>query len=237
MMKIIWKKYYVPKICCNFGTISEIPLGNLTLMKIIAMMCVMLFTAAFAQTDKSKSILDELSKKVKSYTSFYLEFKSTVKNSEAGINEVTEGKGWVKGDKFFANLGKNTIISNGVKNWLISTQDKTVYISSVDDSEESINPKRLMTIWEKDVKSKYIKEENGMHIIHLFPTNPSKKDFHTIVLKISVAGKDLKHIEVRMKDSTRMFYEITKLSPNTEVPDSKFVYNKKDYPGYEEIEE
>lgn len=206
-------------------------------MKIIAMMCVMLFTAAFAQTDKSKSILDELSKKVKSYTSFYLEFKSTVKNSEAGINEVTEGKGWVKGDKFFANLGKNTIISNGVKNWLISTQDKTVYISSVDDSEESINPKRLMTIWEKDVKSKYIKEENGMHIIHLFPTNPSKKDFHTIVLKISVAGKDLKHIEVRMKDSTRMFYEITKLSPNTEVPDSKFVYNKKDYPGYEEIEE
>lgn len=206
-------------------------------MKIITMIFLMLASISFAQTDKSKSILDELSKKVKSYNSFYLEFKSTVKNTEAGINEVLEGKGWVKGDKFFATLGKNTIISNGIKNWVISNEDKTVYISAVDDSEESINPKKLMTLWEKDVKSKYIKEEKGMHIIHLYPMKPTEKDFHTIVLKISVANKDLKHIEVRMKDSTRMFYDIVKLTPNVEVSDVKFVYNKKDYPGYEEIED
>ncbi len=206
-------------------------------MKIIAMMCLMLVSIAFGQNDKSKKILDELSSKVKSYNSFLIEFKSTVKNTDAGINEVTEGKGWVKGDKFFANLGKNTIISNGIKNWVISSEDKTVYISTVDDSEESINPKKLMTIWEKDVKSKYIKEEKGMHIIHLYPTNPSKKDFHTIVLKISTTGKDLKHIEVRMKDNTRMFYDITKLTTNIDVLDTKFVYNKKEYPGYEEIED
>jgi len=206
-------------------------------MKIIAMFCLMLSGIALSQQDKSKTILDDLGKKIKSYSSFYLEFKSTVKNTDAGINEVSEGKGWVKGDRFFANLGKNTIISNGIKNWVISTEDKTVYISTVDDSDESINPKKLMTIWEKDVKSKYIKEEKGMHIIHLYPTNPAKKDFHTIVLKIAVASKELKHIEVRMKDSTKMFYEITKLTPNAEVLDSKFVYNKKDYPGYEEIED
>ncbi len=206
-------------------------------MKITAMMILMLSSITFAQSDKSKGILDELGKKVKGYTSFYIEFKSTVKNQEAGINEISDGKGWVKGDKFYALLGKNTIISNGIKNWLISSEDKTVYISAVDDSEESINPKKLMTIWEKDVKSKYVKEEGGMHIIHLYPTNPKKKEFHTIVLKISTSSKDLKSIEVRMKDSTKMFYEITKLTPNVEVQENKFVYNKKDYPGYEEIED
>jgi outer membrane lipoprotein-sorting protein len=206
-------------------------------MKIIAMTCLMLTGIAFGQSDKSKSILDELGKKIKSYSSFYMEFKSTVKNTDAGINEISEGKGWVKEDKFFANLGKHTIISNGIKNWAISSEDKTVYVSSVDNNDESINPKKLMTIWEKDVKSKYIKEEGGMHIIHLFPTNPNKKDFHTIVVKISIATKELKHIEVRMKDSTRMYYDITKLTPNIEVSDSKFVYNKKDYPGFEEIED
>ena len=206
-------------------------------MKIIAMFFLMLSSIAFSQSDKSKTILDEMSKKIKSYNSFYLEFKSTVKNTDAGINEVLEGKGWVKGEKFFATMGKNTIISNGIKNWVISSEDKTVYISAVDDSDESINPKKLMTLWEKDVKSKYIKEEKGMHIIHLYPSKPSEKDFHTIVLKISVATKDLKHIEVRMKDSTRMFYDILKLTPNAEVSDSKFVFNKRDYPGYEEIED
>lgn len=227
----------VQKIYCNFGTISENPLRNLTTMKIIAVMCLMTVSLAFGQTDKSKNILDELGKKIKGYSTFYIEFKSTVKNPEAGISEVSDGKGWVKGEKFNAILGKNTIISNGVKNWVISSEDKTVYISAVSDDEESINPKKLMTIWEKDVKSKYIKEESGVHIIHLYPTNPKKKDFHTIVLKISTASRELKSIEVRMKDSTKMFYEILKISPNVEVQDTKFVYNKKDYPGYEEIED
>jgi outer membrane lipoprotein-sorting protein len=207
-------------------------------MRLAVLIALLFVGSSFAQQDKSKSILEELGKKVKAYKSFYIEFKSVIKNTDAGINETVEGKGWVKGDKFLANYGTNTVISNGVKNWIISAADKTVYISSVDNnSDDAINPKNLMTIWEKDVKSKYIKEEKGMHIIHLYPLVPSKKDFHTILLKIGVTSKDLHHVEVRMKDGTRMFYDITKLTPNVDVADSKFVYNKKDYPGYEEIED
>jgi len=147
-------------------------------MRLAALICLLLVGSAFAQEDKSKSILDELGKKVKSYNSFYIEFKSVIKNTDAGINETMEGKGWVKGDKFFATYGSNTVISNGVKNWIISAIDKTVYISAVDNnSDDAINPKKLMTIWEKDVKSKYIKEEKGIHIIHLYPLIPIKKRF------------------------------------------------------------
>jgi outer membrane lipoprotein-sorting protein len=201
-------------------------------------MCLFFVGSAFAQQDKSKAILEELGNKIKGYKTFYIEYKSIVKNPDAGINETAEGKGWVKGDKFFATYGANTIISNGIKNWLISATDKTVYISTVDDkNDDAINPKKMMTLWEKDVKSKYMKEENGMHLINLYPLVPAKKDFHTILLKISVKTKELKHVEVRMKDGTKMFYEITKLTPNVDVADSKFVYNKKDYPGYEEIED
>jgi outer membrane lipoprotein-sorting protein len=206
-------------------------------MKTLFAICISFLTLSATQKDKSKAILDEVGNKIKSYSSFYVEFTSIVKNSEAGINQVDKGKGWVKGDKFFANLGKNTIISNGIKNWVISDEDKTVYISAVDESDESINPKKLMTIWEKDVKSKYLKEENGQHIIHAYPTKPAEKDFHTIVIKIDKASKELKHIEIRMKDNTRMFYDISKFSPNAAVDDVKFVYNSKDYPDYEEIED
>ena len=207
-------------------------------MRLAVFLCMFFVGVSFAQQDKSKSILDDLGKKVKGYNSFYIEFTSVVKNADAGINETMEGKGWVKGDKFFASYGANTVISNGLKNWIISATDKTVYISSVDnDSEDAINPKNLMTIWEKDVKTKYIKEEKGQHIIHLYPLVPAKKDFHTILLKIGVTTKDLQHVEVRMKNGTRMFYDIKKLTPNVDVADSKFVYNKKDYPGYEEIED
>lgn len=207
-------------------------------MRVLAIICILFVGSAFAQQDKSKSILEDLGNKIKGYNSFYLEFKSVVKNADAGINETIEGKGWVKGDRFYASYGANTVISNGVKNWIISATDKTVYISYVDNnSDDAINPKNLMTIWEKDVKSKYIKEEKGMHLIHLYPLVPSKKDFHTILLKVGVTSKDLNHVEVRMKDGTRMFYDIIKITPNVDVADSKFIYNKKDYPGYEEIED
>ena len=32
---------------------------------------------------------------------------------KTGTNENETGKGWVKGDKYFANYNDNTIISNG----------------------------------------------------------------------------------------------------------------------------
>jgi hypothetical protein len=44
-------------------------------------------------------------------------------------------------------------------------------------------------------------------------------------------------VEVKMNDGTNMFYDITKFTPNIVVEDSKFVYNAKNYPGYEEIED
>jgi outer membrane lipoprotein-sorting protein len=207
-------------------------------MRIVAFLMMWVIASPFvAQDNKSQTILNDLSKKMKGYKSFYLEFKASIKNPDTGVNENVTGKGWVQGDKFHTVYGDNTIISNGIKIWVVSKEDKAVYISSAtDDDEETLNPKKLMSIWESGFNNKYIKEEGGNHVIHLFPKNPGKSEYHTIVLKISVAGKDLKAVEVRLKDGTKMVYEVVKLDGNVEIPTSKFVYDKRNFPGYQEVD-
>ncbi len=200
-----------------------------------------LFTlsAVYAQETKdakSQAILDKLSAKMKSMKSFYVEFSEVTKNS-AGANDTEIGKGWVKGDKFYAIYGDITILSNGLKTWTIVKEDKSVYesVASKDD-ENSINPKKLMTIWEKDFKNYFEKEETigkeVMNVIKLVPLNPKKADYHTILIYVSKNDLDLKKAVMRFKNGTTKTYTLTNFTENAQVEDSKFVYDAKKYPGY-----
>jgi outer membrane lipoprotein-sorting protein len=174
---------------------------------------------------------------MKGLKSFYIEFSANIKNLSSGTNETSAGKGWVKDKKFCASYGDNTIISNGIKTWTVVKEEKSVYESDAnEDDKESINPKKLLTIWETGFKNKYEKEEtlNGeaVHVIYLYPKAPAKAEYHTIILYISKSTNDMKKAILKSKDGTIMTYSLTKFSPNETIEDTKFVFDSKKYPGY-----
>lgn len=226
------------------GTIYDICSENSKIMKYILSCFAFLLIAAtsFGQDAKAQGILDKLSQKIKGQKSFYVEYTATVKNSTNGTNSTVNGKGWVKGDKFCATYGETTIISNGIKTWTIVKEEKTVYETDADASdEESLNPKKLLTIWESGFKNKYEKEEtlNGekVHVIHLYPKNAGKANYHTITLYISKDDNELKKAVMKAKDGTVSTYTLTKFTSNPTVEDSKFVFDKSKYPGYEIVKD
>ncbi|MEY4351028.1 MAG: hypothetical protein RL078_1091 [Bacteroidota bacterium] len=195
-----------------------------------------------AQDAKAQGILDRLSTKMKGMKSFYIEFTASVKNSTTGTNENEIGKGWVKGNKFYASYGDNTMICNGIKTWTIVKDEHSVYESDANaNDEESINPKKLMTIWETGFKNKYDHEDklNGqaVHVINLYPKVPAKAEYHTIVLYISKTENELLKASMKAKDGTVMTYVVTKFTANPEIDDAKFVFDKKKYPGYPVIKD
>ena len=209
-------------------------------MKLILTLFTLLTFTSFGQDTKAQEILDKLSTKVKSHTSFYVEFSVNIRNKSTGTNENETGKGWVKGDKFYGSFGDNTMISNGKKTWTIVKEEKSVYETDADDEDdEMINPKKLMTLWESGFKNKYGKETtyNGetVHVIYLYPKKPGSVDYHTVVLYISKSKNELKKVVLRMKDGTVMTYKLTKYTANPTINDSKFVYDPKKYPGYTKI--
>jgi len=212
-------------------------------MKLLVTLFVFISVSFFssAQDTKAQAILDKLSAKLKSHTSFYVEFSAIIKNSATKTNESETGKGWVKSNKYCASFGDNTIISNGIKTWTIVKEEKLVYESDADEEDESINPRKLMTIWETGFKNKYGKESslNGetVHSIYLYPKNPKSVEYHTIVLYISKAQNELKKVIMRSKDGTEMTYKLNKYTPNAKVSDSQFVFEPKKYPGYTVIKD
>lgn len=173
---------------------------------------------------------------MKSLKTFYVEFNANIKNSSTGVNESEKGKGWVKGNKYFATYGEITLLSNGLKTWTVINEEKSVYESDASDDEESMNPKKLMTIWENGFKNKYEKAStfNGenVHIIKLYPTNPDNADYHTILLYVSSKSSELKKAVMKTNDGTTMTYHLTKFVSNKDIADSKFVFNKAQYPGF-----
>ena len=201
----------------------------------------LLVSNLFGQDTKSQAILDKLSLKMKSYKTFYIEFSALIKNATSGQNDNEIGKGWVKGDKYFANYNDNTIISNGLTTWSIVKEDKSVYEADSDDSEESLNPKKLMTIWENDFKNKYTKEgklnNELVHVINLTPKQIDKSDYSSIVLYISKSKNELKKVIMKLKDNTTMTFSLTKLTVNLAIDDTKFIFDKKKYPGFSVIKD
>ena len=163
-----------------------------------------------------------------------------IKNDATGENSKQKGFGYVKGEKYYASLGKNVLISNNVKNWTVVKEEKVTYQSAVNyDDDESMNPKKLMTIWEEGFKSKYVQSTTykgaPVHEIKLFPVNPSEVNYHTIQLYIGKNNNDLKGVIAKTKDGTKQTYIIESFEENKSVSDAKFVYNPQKFPGYQLI--
>ncbi len=204
-------------------------------MKYITLLFTLLLTfVSHSQGSKADDILKKLSTKIKSLNSFYVEFSASVKNTTTGLNESEIGRGWVKGNKFHASYGSNTIISNGVKYWIIEKETKSIYESDASNDDETMNPKKLMTIWETGFKSDWDKQSktNGktVDVINLTPVN-KKTEYKLITVYISKSNQLEKAVMIT-KDGTIMSYSVTKFTENPQVEDSYFILDRKKYPGY-----
>ncbi len=207
-------------------------------MKFLLLGFIFVSVLSYGQDSKAETVLKSMSTKIEDMTAFYIEFSASVKNTENGTNFSETGKGWVKGQKFYASYGENTIISNGTKTWTIIKDEKTTYVTDADDDEsENMNPKKLMTLWKTGFKNKYEKESTlndvAVHVVNLYPNESKDTDYHTIVLYITKSSSELKKAVMKANDGTVMTYTVTKFTSNPTVEDTKFVYDSKKYPGYE----
>lgn len=197
-----------------------------------------------AQVDaKAKKVLDEVSSKTKSYTSINAEFSITVENLKNKSTSTQLGKLTLKGNKYKLEVNNQVIISDSKTSWTILKDASEVQINNVEakEKETGINPSNIFTMHEKGFKSEFVKEEkqkNGAvyQIIKLYPEDVKKKNFHTAVLTINKEKQQIVSIKILGKDGTDMIYLVKSFNANSAVPETVFVFNDKNYPGYEVID-
>lgn len=191
------------------------------------------FTAG-AQEDKSKAILKELSTKAKTFKSVKANFTMTY-TAKGGSKTTSKGNVAIKGQKFKLITGEGQdIYSDGKTVWTYVKDDQIVYKCPKEEALEGSDisdPSDLFTIWEKDFKSRYLKEETidgkNLHVIRLHPTNPTKVKFHTITLKINQTTKEVEYFIIKSKDGSVTTYQISSFITDSELNDGIFKWTSK----------
>lgn len=185
----------------------------------------------------SKTVLDKLSKKAKSYSSIYAEYSMTiVDKGETVVN--TTGKASIKGDKFKLIMDDYHIYCDGESVWTYDTEANECFINDFEEmqEEQDITPSELFTIWEDGFKHEHkgSVEEGGKSLtkINLYPTD-SSKEYHTIELLIDEGKMEMKKAIIKGRDGQTMTYTVKTFTPNKNLEDKEFVFSTADHPGCE----
>jgi outer membrane lipoprotein carrier protein len=197
-----------------------------------------MFVSTIAQGDdaqKAKKILDELSLETKTFKTVTIDFKLSIKGSE--VNSSSSGKAYTKGKSFYYETEDRKVFGDGSIVWTYLVDENECYIDNLDDVDGGINPSELLNIWEKNFKYLYSKEvSTGVHEIKLFPIDTKKSKYHTVVLTVDSVKKRINKVIIKTNDNVMIQFTISNLTPNTDIPDDTFKWNKAKFKGVTEID-
>ena len=197
----------------------------------------------FAQTTSdpdAKKILDAVSAKFKSYKAVQASFTYKVENADGKTISTKKGNVYMKGTKYRVSFVGQEIFCDGNTVWTYDKSSNEVTITKLDASNNTLTPQKLFTnFYDKDFLYKLNGEKKlsgkTLQEIEMTP-NDKTKAFHKVYLMIDKNAKTIYSTRVLEKAGNRYSYTVNTLSGNANIPDSKFVFNKKDYPGVEEVD-
>jgi outer membrane lipoprotein carrier protein len=209
---------------------------------------IILITTAFilsmtmvdAQTpaeQKAADLLKKASAKIKAFTTMEVDFNYLMENTEIGINENMDGKVYSKGDKYYMTVGENVFISDGSTVWNYIDDLLEIHINSVENTEGGLSPTALLTDFETQYDSKYIKQETHdgklVDIIDLVPNSP--QSFFKYRMALDAKDQSLIYTTAYDRHGGTYTYSIKTLKSNQPIPDSKFQYNRSEFPASADV--
>lgn len=191
---------------------------------------------------KAKGILDQVSAKTKSYTAIKVNFTLMHQTKgEEGKGEKANGTLTLKGDKYVLSILGNTIYCDGKTIWTHMEEENEVVISSANTKGEAFDPAKMLTIYEKGFKYKFIQDrfEQGIatNIIDLYPEDIKNSEYSRVRLSIDKDKLQLWKIEYVAKDKNVYIISVNSFATNPTVADSDFVFSTAKHPKVEIIDE
>ena len=146
----------------------------------------------------------------------------------------------MKGTKYRVSFVGQEIFCDGNNVWTYDKSSNEVTITKLDVSSNMLTPQKLFTnFYDKDFLYKLNGEKKAggkvMQEIEMTP-NDKTKPFHKVYLTIDKNAKTIYSTRVLEKAGNRYSYTVNVLNGSANIPDSKFVFNKKDFPGVEEVD-
>lgn len=211
-------------------------------MRSIYLFSVLMLVAGslFAQQDaKAKEILDKLSQTSRSYKTIQIEFSFTLENKSGSVTETNEGSVALKGKSYKLHMPAMgmEVYSDGITTWSYMTESNEVNIAENDaDSDASLNPANLFTIYEKGFKYTYIGEESiggkTSQVIDLFPTDKAR-EVTKVRLYIDKVKNQILRAKTFNKDGNVYTLSMKSMKTDQVLPEGYFKFDPAKYPKVE----
>ena len=207
----------------------------MTMKRLIAVVLISLSVTAFAQ-NKAKSLLNEVSEKVKNYDNISLDFKYTLENQSENIKQETKGDVVMQGDKYRLNILGVTRLFDGNKLYSISNEDEEVTISSDSEDEiDAITPSKMLSFYEDGYTYKLdiTQNINGRKIqyVKLTPID-SNSEIKSILLGIDAQTKNIYNLIQIGKNDTKTTLTVNSFKTNTPLSKTLFTFDANKYKDY-----
>lgn len=212
--------------------------NNKNKMKIKNIIIALILTASinsFAQ-NKAKTLLNQVSQKVKSYDNISIDFKYVLENTAEKIKQETKGDVIMQGDKYKLNILGVTRLFDGKKLYSISTEDEEVTISAeTNDEEGAITPSKMLSFYEDGYTYAMDIEQNvngrKIQLVKLTPID-SKSEIKYILLGIDTQTKHIYNLMQIGKNGTKTTLTVNSFKTNEPLSKNLFTFDANKYKGY-----
>jgi len=206
---------------------------NTMKIKSATILFLLLFSAITTNAQNVKSLLDEVSSKVKNYENILIDFKYVLNNSKENVKQDARGNITLKGEKYVLNMMGITRIFDGSKIYTIIPEDEEVTISNYKEQDDkNISASKMLTFYEKgyEYKMDVLQKVKGRNIqyIKLIPID-THAEIKDILLGIDMQTKHV--YKLIQTDASGTSYTITVNSFKTNQPISEnlFVFDNAKY--------
>lgn len=214
-------------------------LNNIVLILILILISSAYFGQSLESEElKCEKILQEVSDNIQKNNASKFNFNLEIKSED--INEIQNGYALIEKEKFYYKTGEREVICDGINVWTYLPEDNECYIDLLEDLDNTLNPSEIFTIWKEGFKFKYmdksIVNSQTIHIIKMFPSQPDKSNFHTIIMKINESLKLITEASIKTKDGVTIKTTISKLTSNPKININQFYWDADRHPNIDEID-
>ena len=185
------------------------------------------------QDPKAKEILDAMSNKYKSISSFQADLAYSMTNKVEGINESYKGKISVKGDMYRLMMQDQEIYNDGNTVWtyLPNLDEPEVTIDNNNPDGGDITPTSIFNIYKEGYKYLYLNSTtiggNSYDIVDLVPDD---KDAQYFKVRVEIGTKDrlLRSFTLFDREGSEYSYLISNFKADVNLSDAYFKFDTSD---------
>ena len=197
-------------------------------------------SSAGSNDPAAKRILDAVSSKFRSFKAVLSTFTLKIEDAKGKVLGQKKGTVSMKGSKYRVNITGQDIFCDGKNIWTYEKAANEVTITTLDPSANTITPQKLFTnFYDEDFLYKLNGEKKqGTKILQEIEMTPvdKTKAFHKVYLLVDKKNQTIYSTKVLEKNGNKYSYTVNSLNGKASLADNVFVFDKKKYPGVEEVD-